>query len=176
MTSIYQIDQSTSLEDIKHAGQMKGTDMGLQAAQEIDADSYDDAADAIDGLIEDSGESWEHFKCMSPFEFVASALNKRDDALDAWEALESSFHAAFSLTVGSKKETIQDSIDERIFDEDCEKVRNLWPEIKQSIIDAYSEDDDVAINESFNDWTDSLCKDGEISGYTYDNITREDVE
>jgi hypothetical protein len=35
-------------------------------------------------------------------------------------------------------------------------------EVLPSVIAEYGEDDEPAINESFNNWTDSLCKDGEI--------------
>lgn len=35
-------------------------------------------------------------------------------------------------------------------------------EILPYVIEQYSEDDEIAINESFNDWTDSLCKEGEL--------------
>lgn len=35
------------------------------------------------------------------------------------------------------------------------------------IIEQYSEDDTPAINEGFNNWTDSLCKDGELHDTQY---------
>ena len=46
-----------------------------------------------------------------------------------------------------------------IFDE------NVLP----STIEVYGEDDSVAINEEFNNWSDSLCKDGEIHPEQYNN-------
>jgi hypothetical protein len=41
-------------------------------------------------------------------------------------------------------------------------------EVLPGVIEHYSEDDSVAINEAFNDWTDMLCKDGEIHDEQYD--------
>lgn len=42
-------------------------------------------------------------------------------------------------------------------------------EILPMVLETYSESDSVAINEAFNDWTDSLCKDGEIHPAQYDS-------
>ena len=42
-------------------------------------------------------------------------------------------------------------------------------EFVQLVIDQYSEDDTVAINKAFNDWSDSLCKAGEIHSEQYNN-------
>lgn len=35
--------------------------------------------------------------------------------------------------------------------------------------------DQTALDEAFNNWTDSLREDGELSEYAYDNITFEDL-
>lgn len=43
-------------------------------------------------------------------------------------------------------------------------------EVMPFIIEQYGVDDVTAINESFNNWTDSLCKDGEISKLLYNRI------
>lgn len=42
-------------------------------------------------------------------------------------------------------------------------------DILPSVIEQYSEDDSVAINEAFNDWSDALCKDGELHEEQYNN-------
>jgi hypothetical protein len=42
-------------------------------------------------------------------------------------------------------------------------------EIAPLIIEQYGEDDEPAMNEGFNNWTDSLCKDGEIHEWQYNN-------
>lgn len=42
-------------------------------------------------------------------------------------------------------------------------------EILPHVIEKYGEDDQPAINEAFNDWTDSLCKDGEIHEEQYNS-------
>jgi hypothetical protein len=42
-------------------------------------------------------------------------------------------------------------------------------EVLPSVIAEYGEDDEPAINESFNNWTDSLCKDGEIHPEQYNS-------
>jgi hypothetical protein len=40
-------------------------------------------------------------------------------------------------------------------------------DIKPLVIDQYGEDDEVALSESWNDYTDSLCKEGEFSDLQY---------
>jgi hypothetical protein len=53
----------------------------------------------------------------------------------------------------------------------------LWADAAQTfetdmlpaLIEAYSADDTVAFSEAWNDWTDSLCKDGQISDWQYAN-------
>lgn len=42
-------------------------------------------------------------------------------------------------------------------------------EIAPLVITQYGENDEPAINEAFNDWTDSLCTDGEIHPAQYDS-------
>ena len=42
-------------------------------------------------------------------------------------------------------------------------------EIAPLVIAQYGEDDQPAINEAFNNWTDSLCKDGEIHTEHYND-------
>lgn len=45
---------------------------------------------------------------------------------------------------------------------------NNWnEEIKPMVIEQYGEDDDPALSESWNNYTDSLCKDGELSNLQY---------
>jgi len=38
------------------------------------------------------------------------------------------------------------------------------------VIKEYGADDEIAIRTAFNDYTDSLCKDGEISGDQYNDM------
>ena len=45
--------------------------------------------------------------------------------------------------------------------------KNWESEIKPLVIEQYSEDDTVALSESWNDYTDSLCKDGELTDLQY---------
>ena len=40
-------------------------------------------------------------------------------------------------------------------------------EVLPLVVDQYGEDDQPAINEVFNNWSDSLCKDGEIHPEQY---------
>jgi hypothetical protein len=42
-------------------------------------------------------------------------------------------------------------------------------EILPGVIEAYGEDDEPAISEAFNNWTDMLCKDGEIHPEQYNS-------
>lgn len=51
-----------------------------------------------------------------------------------------------------------------------EEVSERFDEnIAPFVIEQYSEDDRIAMNEAFNDWTDSLCKDGELHELQYEN-------
>jgi len=69
-----------------------------------------------------------------------------------------------------------DEDDSREWFEACQDTlrRVFNDEIAPSVIAHYGKDDRVALNEEFNNWTDMLCKDGEISDYLYENVTRED--
>ena len=42
-------------------------------------------------------------------------------------------------------------------------------EVLPDVIEAYGEDDEPAISEAFNNWTDMLCKDGEIHPEQYNS-------
>jgi hypothetical protein len=51
-----------------------------------------------------------------------------------------------------------------------EELSKLFDEeILPLVLETYSEDDSVAINEAFNDWTDSLCREGEIHTEQYNH-------
>jgi hypothetical protein len=66
-------------------------------------------------------------------------------------------------------------IDELQFDDVQDTIRARFKEeIEPLVIERYGPDDEIALNEAFNDWTDGLCKDGEISDYAYHHITRTD--
>jgi len=52
--------------------------------------------------------------------------------------------------------------------------RRFIEEIQPHVIEQYGESDTVALNEAFNNWTDSLCKDGEISEEAYNQVSRTD--
>lgn len=47
-------------------------------------------------------------------------------------------------------------------------------EIRPAIIEMYGEDDSIAIRETFNNWTDALCKDGEITEQQYNDLCWEE--
>ncbi len=44
-------------------------------------------------------------------------------------------------------------------------------EVLPEVVAQYGEDDEPAISEAFNNWTDMLCKDGEIHAEQYDSYT-----
>jgi hypothetical protein len=51
-----------------------------------------------------------------------------------------------------------------------EELSKIFDEsILPLVLETYSESDSVAINEAFNDWTDSLCKDGELHPDQYNS-------
>lgn len=47
-------------------------------------------------------------------------------------------------------------------------------EIRPLVVEQYGEDDIIAINETFNNWTDALCKDGEITEEQYNRLCWEE--
>lgn len=42
-------------------------------------------------------------------------------------------------------------------------------EVAQSVVDEYGEDDEPAMSEAFNNWTDMLCKEGDIHEEQYNS-------
>jgi hypothetical protein len=60
-----------------------------------------------------------------------------------------------------------DPTDEVIYERLCESFKD---EIEPAVIAKYGPDDIVALREAFNNWTDGLCKDGEITDEMYDTM------
>jgi len=52
----------------------------------------------------------------------------------------------------------------------------MWREERELIVQAYGPDDEPALDEGFNNWMDMLQRDGTITRWQCDNITREEVE
>ena len=65
-----------------------------------------------DSNLEDLWETEEMNRCMSPNEFWISDLNKRVDAEDAWEALESGMGQAYENILTIHHKTTNDYDDE----------------------------------------------------------------
>ena len=54
-------------------------------------------------------------------------------------------------------------------------IRDLFnAEIAPFVIAEYGADDTCALDQAFNDWTDMLCKEGEIDESVYNTVTRND--
>ena len=66
---------------------------------------------------------------------------------------------------------VSDLIDQYLTLED---INERWQSEREAIIEAYGEDDEPAMSEGFNNWTDALCKDGEISDWQYENTVLND--
>lgn len=58
--------------------------------------------------------------------------------------------------------------DNRLIASEEELSERFDADVLPDVIEAYGEDDEPAINEAFNDWTDMLCKDGELHPEQYD--------
>ena len=58
--------------------------------------------------------------------------------------------------------------DNGLISSEAELSERFDEEVLPAVIEQYSEDDQPAINEAFNNWTDSLCSDGEIHAEQYD--------
>lgn len=67
-----------------------------------------------------------------------------------------------------------DAESEDIADTESTLRARFTEEVQPYVIAKYGADDTVALDTAFNDWTDSLCKDGEISESAYDQVTRTD--
>lgn len=48
-----------------------------------------------------------------------------------------------------------------------ETIDRFEEDILPEVIEMFSADDEIAISQTWNDWTDGLCKDGEISTRAY---------
>lgn len=57
--------------------------------------------------------------------------------------------------------------DNNMIDSEESLSKRFDDEILPLVIEKYGEDDSVAINTAFNDWSDGLCKDGEIHSEQY---------
>lgn len=78
------------------------------------------------------------------------------------------------LTFNYYDATDEDDIAEG-FEEIEAGLRALFEsEIAPLVRAQYGDSDEIALNEAFNNWTDSLCKDGEIADSVYDRVTRTD--
>ncbi len=61
------------------------------------------------------------------------------------------------------------------FDDTVSDLRQRFAdEIAPLVVEQYGEDDVPAMDEAFNNWTDALCKAGEIPELVYERVTRED--
>ena len=68
-----------------------------------------------------------------------------------------------------------DMHDDDDLEESIEYLRDRFErDIQPQVVEQYGADDVIALNEAFNNWTDMLCKDGEISETVYSNATRTD--
>lgn len=50
-----------------------------------------------------------------------------------------------------------------------EAVDSFTENILPIVVEQYGPDDTISQREAFNDWTDALCKDGEITQWQYEN-------
>lgn len=56
-----------------------------------------------------------------------------------------------------------------------DELRDLFrAEVLPLVIEQYGADDEIAIDTTFNDWTDELCKEGRITSHQYNTITLND--
>lgn len=86
----------------------------------------DGIEEAREALLDDSVEAWDHFTSYSPFEFIASALNSREDADDAWQALEDGYSEKYSELV----DELIDNVGDEMRDVEASKVKDVpkWVE------------------------------------------------
>ncbi len=81
---------------------------------------------------------------------------------------------AVELWCSQAEDDITEILEER--EADFDHLVSEWPFVRECIVNEYGENDIPALDEGFNDWTDSLCKDGTISEWAYANVTREEIE
>lgn len=67
---------------------------------------------------------------------------------------------------------INEGIDSAVDNKIDELRKRFTTNIQPSVVEQYGEED-IALNEAFNNWTDALCKNGEICDRTYNTATRE---
>jgi hypothetical protein len=66
---------------------------------------------------------------------------------------------------------IEDDLDEEPYDlTEKQAVEQFEENVLPSLITRYGADDAVAIRTAYNDYTDSLCKDGQLTTWQYENM------
>ena len=144
---------------------IEGAKKGLAAVEKIYPDLYDDIESLKSDFEDDRQDDLENLATQSPL---------TDDDLES-DDVKNAFFEAYNAPFDARLESFETEINERIFEKDLDTVRSLWPEVRAMIVAQYGEKDEIALNQGFNEYTDSLCKDGQISGYTYDKITEDDL-
>lgn len=110
--------QDLNIEQVKHAGYVRGRNIGenvdmrtvgefVPAAQSSEgAYTIEEPQQVYDQMVHDAFGCEENDRQFTPFEFTASALNKRDDSEAAWEAYEAGISMGITEAVKGRLENL----------------------------------------------------------------------
>lgn len=92
------------------------------------------------------------------------------EAVKMFQACHSTFDQLKDTLTHEEREAFYDCTEDEQEPNQEEISQRFDNEIMPSVIQQYGENDKPAINEAFNNWTDGLCKDGQISSLLYSRI------
>ena len=151
---------------------------------DLNAEDFLEAAETL-GLQVDSGNSYNYEGNNCPY-FVAHInyrlVSNRDRGFND-EYLVVKFHCGgdprgnytvekvFKVDTDEVIHGTQPDYELRGELSNYDAIENFKRDVLPSVVDQYGEDDTIAINEAFNNYTDELCKDGLITDAQYEMIT-----
>ena len=94
---------------------------------------------------------------------------------ESWSGMAVFFlSVAVEMWASTAQEELCQLMEDNIDTKEKELRETFKADILPLVVEQYSADDEPAINEAWNNWTDGLQKDGEIPSYVCSNITFED--
>ena len=146
---------------------------GAESAFIVACDTLAELREAIAG----EAESWRDAGYVG-----ASKRNVAIVARDAWDARDKGFQLpyalplapshdrgnyAFGVFVANATALEMDEMNDDYPDDEAELSARFDSEVAPHVFAQYGENDEPAMSQAFNDWSDMLCKDGEIGDAQY---------
>jgi len=133
-----------------------------------------DVADILESLALDSLGSDESFAHWCENMGFDDDSRKAHRVYNACRDIAGNLRSTLGLTAYAELLEVDGEEMEDIAETESMLRARFAEEVEPFVIAQYGEDDTIALDTAFNDWTDGLCKDGEISNEAYDQVTRAD--